>query len=191
MTMRRQTLLIRYEPQATPPAGDPPSFDVTSGPGTVTLLEGDDTGVPTEASYQTHVTMTGETTFLEDGELAVDGGSLRLETVGSGTIEPSAEEGTLRGSVIWKVEGTGRLTARRGCSRPTSSSSPTPEPPSNSRSFGCSCPDPLSPPLHLQVPESGCAASTPSCDEPTKSAQASSAGSTRRSTTPSRSWRSV
>ena len=66
--MRRQTLLIRYEPQATPPAGDPPSFDVTSGPGTVTLLEGDDTGVPTEASYQTHVTMTGETTFLEDGD---------------------------------------------------------------------------------------------------------------------------
>jgi hypothetical protein len=114
MTMRRQTLLIRYEPQATPPAGDPPSFDVTSGPGTVTLLEGDDAGVPTEASYQTHVTMTGETTFLEDGELAVDGGSLRLETVGSGTIEPSAEEGTLRGSVIWKVEGTGRLNGATG-----------------------------------------------------------------------------
>lgn len=112
--MRRQTLLIRYEPQATPPAGDPPSFDVTSGPGTVTLLEGDDTGVPTEASYQTHVTMTGETTFLEDGELAVDGGGLRLETVGSGTIEPSAEDGTMRGSVIWKVEGTGRLNGATG-----------------------------------------------------------------------------
>jgi len=55
-----------------------------------------------------------ETTFLEDGELAVDGGSLRLETVGSGTIEPSAEEGTLRGSVIWKAEGTGRLNGATG-----------------------------------------------------------------------------
>ena len=112
--MRRQTLLIRFEPQATPPAGDPPSFDVTSGTGTVTLLEGDDTGVPTEASYKTHVTMTGETTFLEDGELVVDGGGLRLETVGSGTIEPSAEEGTMRGAVIWKVEGTGRLSGATG-----------------------------------------------------------------------------
>ena len=55
---RRQTLLLRFEPQATPPAGDPPSFDVKSGPGTVTLLEGDDAGVPTEASCETHVTMT-------------------------------------------------------------------------------------------------------------------------------------
>ncbi len=112
--MRRQTLLIRYEPQATPPAGDPPSFDVTSGPGTVTLLEGDDTGVPTEASYQTHITMTSQTTFREDGELVVDGGGLQLETVGSGTLEPSAEEGTFRGSVIWKVEGTGRWSGATG-----------------------------------------------------------------------------
>jgi len=98
--MRRQTLLLRFEPQATPPAGDPPSFDVKSGPGTVTLLEGDDDGVPTEASYETHVTMTGETTFLEDGGMTVDGGGLRLETVGTGTIEPSPEEGTLRGAVV-------------------------------------------------------------------------------------------
>jgi hypothetical protein len=28
--------------------------------GVVTLLEGDDSGVPTEASYETHVTMTSE-----------------------------------------------------------------------------------------------------------------------------------
>jgi hypothetical protein len=114
MSMRRQTLLLRFEPHATPPAGEPPSFDVTSGPGTVTLLEGDDTGVPTEASYETHVTMTGETTFLEDGEVTLDGGGLRLRTVGSGTIEPSAEEGTMRGAVTWQVEGTGRLSGATG-----------------------------------------------------------------------------
>ncbi len=112
--MRRQTLLLRFEPQATPPAGDPPSFDVKSGPGTVTLLEGDDDGVPTEASYETHVTMTGETTFLEDGDMTVDGGGLRLETVGTGTIEPSPEEGTLRGAVTWRVTGSGRLDGATG-----------------------------------------------------------------------------
>lgn len=112
--MRRQTLLLRFEPQATPPEGEPPTFDVKSGPGTITLLEGDDSGVPTEASYETHVAMTGETTFTEDGEMVFDGGGLRLSTVGSGVIEPSAEEGTLRGAVSWRVEGTGRLSGATG-----------------------------------------------------------------------------
>lgn len=112
--MRRQTLLLRFEPQATPPEGDPPSFDVTSGPGTVTLLEGDDSGVPTEASYQTHVQMTGQTTFVEDGEIAFDGGGLRLRTTGTGVMEPAAEEGTLRGAVQWEVEGTGRWSGATG-----------------------------------------------------------------------------
>lgn len=112
--MRRQTLLLRFEPQATPPAGDPPSFDVKSGPGTVSLLEGEDSGVPTEASYETHVTMTGETTFVEDGEIVFDGGSLRLRTVGAGVIEASAEEGTLRGAVTWQTEGTGRFSGATG-----------------------------------------------------------------------------
>lgn len=113
--MRRQTLLLRFEPQATPPAGDPPSFTVRSGPGTVSLLEGDDSWVPTEAAYETHVTMTGETTFVEDGEIAFDGAAgLRVSTIGAGTIEPSAEEGTMRGAVTWQVEGTGRLSGASG-----------------------------------------------------------------------------
>lgn len=112
--MRRQTLLLRFEPQATPPEGDPPTFDVKSGPGTVTLLEGDDSGVPGEASYETHVTMTGEASFVEDGTMAFDGGGLRIRTVGAGVIEPSAEEGTLRGAVTWQVEGTGRLQGATG-----------------------------------------------------------------------------
>jgi hypothetical protein len=112
--VRRQVLLIRFEPRATQPEGNPPSFDVTAGAGTVTLLEGDDAGVPSEASYTTHVTMTGESTFDEHGELTVDGGGLRLQTVGSGTIQPSAEEGTVRGAVTWQVEGTGRWNGATG-----------------------------------------------------------------------------
>jgi hypothetical protein len=112
--MRRQTLLIRFEPQATAPEGDPPSFNVKSGAGTVTFLEGDDSGVPTEASYETHVTMTGETSFDEEGEVLFDDGGLRLSTMGAGVIEPSAEEGTLQGSVTWQVEGTGRFSGATG-----------------------------------------------------------------------------
>ena len=112
--MRRQVLLMRFELQATAPAGDPPTFDVKSGPGTVTLLEGDDAGVPTEASYETHVTMTGETTFVEEGEMVFDGGGLRLSTAGAGVIGPSGEEGTLKGAVNWEVEGTGRFSGATG-----------------------------------------------------------------------------
>lgn len=112
--MRRQVLLLRFEPQSTAPAGDPPSFDIKSGPGTVTFLEGDATGAPTEASYETHVTLTGATSFVENGEMAFDYGTLRLTTVGAGVLEPSSEEGTLQGAVTFRVEGAGRLSGATG-----------------------------------------------------------------------------
>ncbi|GAA3112421.1 hypothetical protein GCM10010464_88930 [Pseudonocardia yunnanensis] len=112
--MRRQILLLRFETQTTPRAGDPSSLTVQSGPGSITLLEGDDSWVPTEASYETRVTITGETTFVEEGEIVFNGAGLRLTTVGAGVIEPSAEEGTSRGAVNWQVEGTGRLSGATG-----------------------------------------------------------------------------
>lgn len=112
--MRRQTLLLRFTPQSTAPAGDPPSFDIKSGPGTVTLLEGDTAGVPTEVSYETHVTLTGATSFVENGEMTLDYGTLRLSTVGAGVLEPSSEEGTLLGAVTFQVEGSGRLSSVTG-----------------------------------------------------------------------------
>jgi len=112
--MRRLTLLIRFEPQATAPSGDPPRFDVKSGPGTVTLVEGDDSDLPAAASYETHVTMADGIHFLEEGEMTLDGGGLQISTVGSGVLEPSAETGTLRGAVTWQVEGTGRWSGTSG-----------------------------------------------------------------------------
>ena len=99
---------------STAPAGDPPSFDIKSGPGTVTFLEGDIDGVPREASYETHVTLTGTTSFVESGEMTLDYWTLRLSTVGAGLLEPSSEEGTLRGAVIFQVEGSGRLSGATG-----------------------------------------------------------------------------
>ena len=112
--MRRQTLLLRFELQATPPAGDPPNFDVKSGAGTVTLLEGDPFGVPTGASYETHVTLTGPTSFVEEGEMALDYGTLRLSTVGAGILEPSGEEGISKGAVTFEVVGAGQLSRVSG-----------------------------------------------------------------------------
>lgn len=112
--MRRQTLLLRFEPKPEPPSGDPPSFDVTAGPGTVTLLDGDDTGVPTEASYRTHVTTTGPDTFDETGELSLDGATLTLTTVGTGILQPAPQEGTLMGAVTFLAKGTGHLEGASG-----------------------------------------------------------------------------
>jgi hypothetical protein len=112
--MRRLTLLLRFELQATPPTGAPPRFDIKSGPGTVTLLEGDASGVPTEVSYETHVTLTGDTSFLEEGEMALDYGTLGLSTVGAGVLEPSERAGISRGAVIFRIAGTGRLSGASG-----------------------------------------------------------------------------
>lgn len=44
--MRQLVLLIRYEPQASPPEGDPPAMWVKSGPGTITYLDGDPSAAP-------------------------------------------------------------------------------------------------------------------------------------------------
>lgn len=71
--MRRQTLLLRFEPRTGPPEGDPPSFDVTSGPGTLTLLEGDGSDLPVEVSYTSRVVMTDNWSFVEEGEMVFNG----------------------------------------------------------------------------------------------------------------------
>jgi hypothetical protein len=112
--MRRQVLLMKFELQATPPTGNPPSFDITSGPATVTLLEGDPAELPTDATYQTHVTLTGDTSFVEEGEMALGYGTLQMSTVGSGVLEPTGEEGSSRGAVTFRVTGTGQLNGVAG-----------------------------------------------------------------------------
>ena len=112
--MRRQTLLMRFDNTATPSAGDPPSFDIKSGPGTVTLLEGDPSGVPTEVSYETHVTLTADTSFVEAGEMAMDYGTLQLSTVGAGVLQPTGEEGISKGAVIFEAVGAGRFSGATG-----------------------------------------------------------------------------
>jgi hypothetical protein len=114
--MRRQTWQLRFQPKAAPPAGEPPTFEVRSGPGTVVLLEGEGEGfgVPSEASYVTTVTMLDETALLEQGTMTLDGGTLELSTIGTGLLEPGPHEGSQRGAVIWRLEGTGRFAGAAG-----------------------------------------------------------------------------
>lgn len=112
--MRHQTWQLRFQPQAADPAGEPPTFEVKSGPGSVTLLAGDDTDVPTEASYVTRVTMLDETALHEEGTLTLDGGTLELSTIGTGVLEPGPTQDSIRGAVIWRLTGTGRFAGATG-----------------------------------------------------------------------------
>jgi hypothetical protein len=115
--MTRLVMLVRFRDQATPPEGDPPRFNVRGESEQIRFLEGVKGALPERAAVETQVTMTGETSFVEDAIITFDGEAnrLRTTTVGEGTLAPSAEEGVLHGSVMWRVEqGEGRLSGCTG-----------------------------------------------------------------------------
>jgi hypothetical protein len=115
--MKRLVLLVRFKDQATPPEGDPPTFTVHGESVQVSVLEGDDGLAPESASYDTTVTVTGETSFDEDGVVTfgTDADQVRISTVGEGFLAPSAEEGLHEGAVIWRIdEGEGRFAGAHG-----------------------------------------------------------------------------
>src|SRR5438105_2945867 len=68
------------------------------------------------ADFESEVTFTGETSFLESGTIRFgEHSSLRFSTVGSGYLAPSPEAGTLAGAVIWRIEsGEGQLAGATG-----------------------------------------------------------------------------
>jgi hypothetical protein len=68
--------------------------------------------------------MTSETSFVEEGEIAFDGGACGWALPAQELRALRAEEGTLRGAVIWQVEGWGRLSGATGLCRRTSCSNP-------------------------------------------------------------------
>lgn len=70
-----------------------------------------------QATFESEVTFTGETSFQEPGTIAFGGASNRLHfsTVGQGYIGPSVDPQLKHGSVIWKVErGEGQLAGATG-----------------------------------------------------------------------------
>ena len=62
----------------------------------------------------------------EEGTLTMEGGSLRLSTIGTGIIEPAPIAGHLRGAVIWRIEGTGRYAGAHGILSSVFTTSPRP-----------------------------------------------------------------
>ena len=70
-----------------------------------------------QASFESQVTFTGETSFQEVGSITFgdQGHRLYFSTVGQGYIGPSADPQLKHGSVIWKVErGEGQFAGATG-----------------------------------------------------------------------------
>lgn len=105
--MRTLTLQLEFEPKATEPAGEPPSFTVSSGDGVVTVLAGDAADAAGPAHYETSVQVTGETSFDESGTMVLGGRTFALTTVGEGNLVPSPIEPWLQGTVVWRLSESG------------------------------------------------------------------------------------
>jgi hypothetical protein len=60
-----------------------------------------------KAAFESEVTVTGETSFLESGSIRFGDGNhrLRFSTVGQGYLADSPEPKLKSGAVMWKVEG--------------------------------------------------------------------------------------
>ena len=90
------------------------SFDSRIGPDGLSSssqpVDGD------EATFESEVNVTGESSFLESRTIGFgDGNTLRFSTVGGGYLGSSAEPGINHGTVMWKVdEGTGQFAGATG-----------------------------------------------------------------------------
>ena len=59
-----------------------------------------------EATFESEVTFTGETSFQEAGTIGFGAGHrLRFATVGSGHLAPCADPARGQGAAMWRVEG--------------------------------------------------------------------------------------
>jgi hypothetical protein len=115
--MQRITIAAHFRGEATQPAGEPPQVDVKSSAQSIRASAGDGPDPDLDSLvYRTHVTFTGETTFTETGTISADGqDELKIETVGEGTLAPSADPELMHGSVIWRItQGQGRFQGASG-----------------------------------------------------------------------------
>ena len=113
--MRRLVYAMRFTGQATPvgEAGGVLRAAMTAPSSVLTTTIGPD-GVDgalkplpgKEATFESEVVFTGDSSFLESGAIAFgDGHHLRFTTVGSGFLGSSADPSLKHGSVMWRVEG--------------------------------------------------------------------------------------
>jgi hypothetical protein len=113
--MRRVVILVRFRDQATPPEGEPPRFTVHGQREEVTVLAGDAGDLASGVTYDTQVTLTGETSFGETGHMTFGSSRIGVTAVGEGTLAPGPGEGLFEGAVIWRLDdGEGGLAGASG-----------------------------------------------------------------------------
>jgi hypothetical protein len=113
--MRELIYAMRFTGQATPvgTAGNvlkavtsAPSSTLTSIVGPNGLTGELQPAAGGEATFTSHVTFTGETSFVETGTIAFgDGHELRFSSVGSGHLDGSADPARKHGTVMWRIDG--------------------------------------------------------------------------------------
>jgi hypothetical protein len=115
--VQRIAYSAQFRGEGPPPAGEPPTTDPRASSVTVqaTTADGADAGIRA-LSYENHVVFASQSTFTETGTITVgDDGELDIDTVGEGTLEPSAEPDLLHGAVVWRVTaGRGRFEGASG-----------------------------------------------------------------------------
>lgn len=85
--------------------------DANGVSGTIEAIEGG------ESHFESQVTITGETTFLESGSIRFGSGAHKLyfSSVGQGHLDVCADPNLKHGSVIWKLErGEGQFAGASG-----------------------------------------------------------------------------
>jgi hypothetical protein len=108
-------LYAEFEDTSTPPEGDPPTLSVRGESTRIVALGGEE--APQHAVFESSVTMTGETAFLESGRMVFDDSEdgILFGSTNEGFLGPSLEPGLLQGAVIWRVSvGDGRFAGVEG-----------------------------------------------------------------------------
>jgi hypothetical protein len=110
--MQRLVISTHFMGTAAEPSGQPPRTDPSARSVSITVEGGEAIG---QASYANHVTFASQSTFDETGTISVGDGELDVETVGEGTLGPSADPDWLQGAVVWRVTaGRGRFEGAAG-----------------------------------------------------------------------------
>ena len=123
--MREVIYAMRFRGQAEPvgevgnvlrAATSAPSSTLTSTVGSDGLTGTLAPALGTDATFESEVTFTGETSFQEVGTIGFgEGHTLHFSTVGSGYLAPSADSERRQGTVMWRVEsGEGQFAEASG-----------------------------------------------------------------------------
>jgi hypothetical protein len=114
--MERLTMAAHFRGEAAQPSGEPPQTQPRAESVALEAISADGSPVDLDrAFYANDVTFTSESTFVETGTISFGDGELDIETVGEGTLAPSASAELLQGAVIWRVTGgRGRFEGASG-----------------------------------------------------------------------------